>query len=53
MEDDLWWKKTYDGRQLLMGDALWWKTTDTDADTITDTNTITDGGGWLLVEFPF
>ena len=57
MEDNLWWKTTYDGRQLLMGDGFWWKKTDidtdTDTDTNADTNTNTDGGGWLLVKFPF
>ena len=30
-----------------MEDDLWWKMTNT------DTNTNTDGGGWLLVKFPF
>ena len=27
IEDDLWWKTTYDGRRLMMEDKLWWKTT--------------------------
>ena len=27
MEDNLWWKTTFDGRQPLMEDDLWWKTT--------------------------
>ena len=27
MEDDLWWKTTYDGRRLMIEDDLWWKTT--------------------------
>ena len=27
MEDDLWWKKTFDGRRPLMENNLWWKTT--------------------------
>jgi len=27
MEDNLWWKTTYDGRRLMMEDDLWWKTT--------------------------
>ena len=27
MEDDLWWKTTYDGRRLMMEDDLWWKMT--------------------------
>ena len=26
MEDDLWLKKTFDGRRPLMEDNLWWKT---------------------------
>ena len=26
MEDDLWWKMTFDGRQPLMDGILWWKT---------------------------
>ena len=26
MEEDLWWKATFDGRQHLMEDNLWWKT---------------------------
>ena len=25
MEDDLWWKTTFDGRRTLMEDDLWWK----------------------------
>ena len=39
----------------MMEDNLWWKTTDTDTDSDNDTDTITntDGGGWLLVKFPF
>ena len=53
MEEDLWWKKTYDGRRLMMEDDFWWEMTDTNADTDTYTNTNTDGGGWLLVKFPF
>ena len=23
MEDDLWWKTTYDGRRLILEDDLW------------------------------
>ena len=26
MEDNLWWKTTYDGRQIMIEDDLWWKT---------------------------
>ena len=41
----------------MMEDDLWWKTTNTDTDTDTNTDTDadanTDGGGWLLVKFPF
>ena len=25
MEDDLWWKTTFDGRRSLMEDILWWE----------------------------
>ena len=42
MEDDLRWKTTFDGRWPYMED-----------DTDTDTDTNTDGGGRLLVKFPF
>ena len=27
MEDDFWWKYTFDGRLLLMEEDFWWKTT--------------------------
>ena len=27
MEDTLWWKTNFDGRQFLMESDLWWKTT--------------------------
>ena len=27
MEDNLWWKMTYDWRRLMVEDDLWWKTT--------------------------
>ena len=27
MEDHIWWKTTFDGRQAFMEDYLWWKTT--------------------------
>ena len=38
----------------MMEDDLWWKTTDDDDDDAADdTNTNFDGGGWLLVKFPF
>ena len=26
LEDDIWWKTTFDGRRHLMEDDLWWKT---------------------------
>ena len=27
MEDDRWWKTTFDGKRPLMEDDSWWKTT--------------------------